>query len=111
MTTASSESRSHATWDGTSHVVGIPKGRKPALYGKSRTFLGPVWRELAGQRGSPIVEGHMVQEHGHMLSRMPPQDAVAAVMGYIKGQSAIAVAWQLGGRQRHLHGERCGARG
>src|SRR5262245_47107838 len=60
MTTSSYESLSHAKWDGKYHVVFIPKGRKKALYGKIRGFLGPVLRELAGQRGSTIVEGHMV---------------------------------------------------
>jgi putative transposase len=69
MTTASYESLSHAKWDGKYHVVFIPKGRKKALYGKSRSFLGPVWRELAGQRGSTIVEGHRVQDHVHRLIR------------------------------------------
>src|SRR5467141_2900328 len=52
------------------HVVFIPKGRKKALYGKIRKFLGPVLRELAGQRGSTIVEGHMVHDHVHMLIRI-----------------------------------------
>jgi putative transposase len=89
----------------------IPKGRKKALYGKIRQFLGPVLRELAGQRGSPILEGHMGQDHGHMLSRIPPKYAVAEVIGSIKGKSAIAVARQCGGRQRHFNGERCWARG
>src|SRR5262245_39180357 len=80
-TTASSESLRHATWAGTSHVVLIPQGRKQARYGKSRSFLGPVWREWAGQRGSPIVAGPRGQAHGHRLSRLPPQYAVAEVMG------------------------------
>jgi putative transposase len=31
---------------------------------------------------------------------------VAEVMGSIKGESAIAVARQCGGRQRNFHGER-----
>jgi len=92
-------------------VVFIPQGRKKALYGKSRSFLGPVWRERAGQRGSPILAGPMVQDHVHRLIRMPPQDAVAEVMGSSKGKSAIAVARQCGGRQRKLHGERFWARG
>ena len=73
MTTSSYESLSHAKWDGTYHVVFIPKGRKKALYGKSRSFLGPVLREWAGQRGSPIVEGHRVQDHVHRLIRIPPK--------------------------------------
>jgi putative transposase len=69
-------------------------------------FLGPVLRELAGQRGSTILEGPMVQDHVHMLSRMPPQYAVAEVIGSIKGKSAIAVARQFGGRQRNFNGKR-----
>jgi putative transposase len=111
MTTSSYESLSHAKWDCKYHVVFIPKGRKQALYGKIRTFLGPVLRELAGQRGSTIVEGPMVQDHVHMLIRMPPKYAVAEVIGSIKGKSAIAVARQFGGRQRNFHGERFWARG
>jgi putative transposase len=111
MTTSSYESLSHAKWDGKYHVVLIPKGRKKALYGKIRSFLGPGLRERAGQRGSTIVEGHMVQDHVHRLIRMPPKDAVAEVIGSIKGKSAIAVARQFGGRQRNCNGERVWARG
>ena len=92
-------------------MVFIPKGRKKALYGKIRRFLGPVLRELAGQRGSTILEGHMVQDHVHMRIRIPPKYAVAEVIGSIKGKSAIAVARQCGGRQRNFHGERFWARG
>ena len=76
-----------------------------------RPLLGPIGRALAGQRGSPLVAGPMVQDHVHMLRRLPPQYAVAEVLGSIKGQRAIAVARQCGGRQSHLHGERCWARG
>src|SRR5499433_4199401 len=101
MTTSSYESLSPSKWDGKYHVVFIPKGRKKALYGKSRSFLGPVLRELAGQRGSTILEGHMVQDHVHMRIRIPPKYAVAEVIGSIKGKSAIAVARQCGGRQRN----------
>ena len=111
MTTSSYESLSHSKWDGKYHVVFIPKDRKKALYGKIRGFLGPVLRELAGQRGSTIIEGHMVQDHVHMLIRIPPKYAVAEVIGSIKGKSAIAVARQCGGRQRNCNGERFWARG
>src|SRR5262245_35264386 len=111
MTTSSYESLSHSKWDCKYHVVFIPKARKKVLYGKIRKFLGPVLRELAGQRGSSIVEGHMVQDHVHMRIRIPPKYAVAEVIGYIKGKSAIAVARQFGGRQRNFNGERFWARG
>ena len=68
-------------------------------------------RELATQRGSTIVEGHMVQDHVHMLIKIPPKYSVAEVIGYIKGKSAIAVARQFGGRKRNFNGERLWARG
>src|SRR5215471_18790085 len=45
MTTSSYESLSHAKWDGTYHVVFIPKGQNKALYGKIRRFLGPALRD------------------------------------------------------------------
>jgi putative transposase len=91
--------------------VFIPKGRKKVLYGKIRKFLGPVFHELARQRASEIGEGHMVADHVHMLIKIPPKYAVAEVIGYIKGKSAIAVARQFGGRKRNFNGEQFWARG
>ena len=73
MTTPSYESLTQSKWDCKYHIVFIPKGRKKALYGSVRKFLGPVFHELASERGSTIVEGHMVQDHVHMLIRIPPK--------------------------------------
>ena len=108
---SSYESLSHSRWDCKYHIVFIPKGRKKSLYGKIRKFLGPVFHELARQRGSEIVEGHLVQDQVPMWVRMPPKYAVAEVIGSIKGKSAIAVARQFGGRQKNFNGEKFGARG
>ncbi len=105
------ESLSHSRWDCNYHVVFIHKCRKKSLYGKIRNYLGPVFHELASQRGSEIIEGHMVQDHVHMLIRIPPKYSVSEVIGYIKGKSAIAVARQFGSRQRNYNGERLWARG
>ena len=111
MTTSSYESLSHSKWDCKYHVVFIPKCRKKSLYGKIRSYLGPVFRELSRQRESEILEGHMVVDHVHMLIRIPPKYAVAEVIGYIKGKSAIAVARQFGGKKRNFNGERFWVRG
>ena len=105
------ESVSHSKWDCKYHIVFVPKGRKKALYGKVRKCLGPVFRALAAQRRSEILEGHMVQDHVHMLIRLPPKSSVAEVVGSLKGKSAIAVARQLGGRKRNCNGETLWARG
>ena len=111
MTTSSYESLSHSKWDCKYHVVFVPKCRKKELYGKIRQYLKTVFHELASQRGSKILEGHMVQDHVHMLISIPPKYAVSEVIGYLKGKSAIAVARQFGGRKRNFNGERLWARG
>jgi putative transposase len=105
------ESLSHSKWDCTYHLVLVPKGRKRERYGKIRKFLGPVLRELAQQRGSPIVEGHRGADHVHLRIKIPPKYAVSEVVGYLKGKSAIAVARQFGGRKRNFKGEQFWARG
>ncbi len=53
----------------------------------------------------------MVQDHVHMMIRIPPKYSVAEVIGYMKGKSAIAVARQFGGRKRNFNGEKLWARG
>jgi len=111
MTASTYESLSHSKWDCKYHLVFIPKYRKKVLYGEIRQFLGPVFRELARQRECEIIEGHMVQDHVHMLIRIPPKHSVSSVVGYIKGKSAIAVARQFGAKQRNFNGERFWARG
>ncbi|MBI4619792.1 MAG: IS200/IS605 family transposase [Desulfobacterales bacterium] len=105
------ESLSHSRWDCKYHVVFIPKGRKKQLYSKIRKFLGPVFRELIRQKECELVEGHMLVDHVHMMLQVPPKYAVAEVVGYLKGKSAIAVARQFSGRQRNFNGERFWARG
>ena len=105
------ESLSHSKWDCKYHVVFVPKCRRKVLYGKIRAYLGPVFHELARQRESRIVEGHMVQDHVHMMIQIPPKMAVSSVIGYIKGKSAIAVARQFSGRKKNFSGERLWARG
>ncbi|WP_342260291.1 IS200/IS605 family transposase [Candidatus Tisiphia endosymbiont of Metellina segmentata] len=105
------ENLNHSKWDCKYHIVFISKCRKKELYGKVRKYLGNVFHELAFQRGSKIIEGHMVQDHVHMLIKIPPKYSVAEVIGYIKGKSAIAVARQFGGRKRNFNGEKLWARG
>ena len=91
--------------------VFIPKGRKKELYGKIKKYLKSTFHELAKQKDCEIVGGHIVQDHVHMLISIPPKYAVAEIIGYLKGKSAIAVARQFGGRKRNFNGEQLWARG
>ena len=62
---------SHSKWDCKYHLLFVPKGRGEILYGKIRSYLGPLFYELAGQKRCRILEGHMVQDHVHMLIDIP----------------------------------------
>ena len=102
---------SHTKWECKYHVVFIPKYRRKVLYGQLRSYLGDVFRELARQKESWIEEGHLQADHVHMLLSIPPKYAVAQVVGYIKGKSAIHIARTYGGRQLNFVGEHFWARG
>ena len=68
-------------------------------------------RELARQKQSEIMEGTMMSDHIHMLIAIPPKYAVAQVVGYLKGKSAIHIARTVGGRQKNFSGAHFWARG
>ena len=70
-----------------------------------------IFRELALQKRCEIISGSLVQDHVHMLIRIPPKYAVAEIVGYLKGKSAIAIARKFSGRTRNFNGEKFWARG
>jgi len=92
-------------------VVFIPKGRRKALYGELRKYLGEGFRKLAEQKESRIEEGHLLPDQVHMMISISPKYAVAQVIGFIKGKSAIHLARVYGGRKQNFVGQSFWARG
>ena len=105
------KSLSHTKWECKYHIVWIPKYRKKVLFKELRQELGTVLRELARQKESEILEGHLMRDHVHILIEIPPKHAVSQVVGYIKGKSAIHIARTYGGRKRNFTGQHFWARG
>ena len=105
------QSLSHTRRECKYHVVFIPKKRKKKIFDGLRRHLGEIFRELAKQKDSQVVEGHLMADHVHMCLSIPPKYAVSNVVGFIKGKSAIAIARQFGGRARNFTGEVFWARG
>ena len=68
-------------------------------------------RRLARQRESDVEVGHLLADHVHMLLSIPPKHAVADLIGYIKGKSAIHIAREFAGRPRNFVGQHFWARG
>lgn len=106
-----SESLSHSRWECKYHVVFIPKCRRKALFAELRRELGEIFRRLAEQKESRVLEGHLMPDHVHMLLSIPPKYAVSQVVGFIKGKSAIHIARVYGERKRNFVGQHFWARG
>jgi len=104
-------SLSRAVWDCKYHIVWILKYRRKVLYGELRKNLGEMFRGLARQKESRVLEGHLMADHVHMFISIPPKYAVAQVVGFIKGKSAIHIARTYGGRRKNFVGEHFWARG
>ena len=96
-------------------MVWIPKCRKKKLYGPLRKELGAVFHALAHQKECRVLKGHLLQDHVHMLisipPKIPPKYAVAQVVGFLKGKSAIHIARTFGSRKQHFTGQHFWARG
>ena len=105
------QSLSHTAWECKYHVVWIPKYRKKKLYGKLRQHLGALIKDLAKQKESMVLEGHLMADHVHMLISIPPKYAVSQVIGFIKGKSAIHIARTYVGQRKNFTGQNFWARG
>ena len=101
----------HPLWECKDHIVFIPKYRRKVLLSALRKDLGAVFRELARRQGCRVEEGHLRADHVQMLVSIPPKYAVAAIVGYLKGKSAIHIARTYRGKERNFTGEHFWARG
>jgi len=101
----------HTEWECLYHIVFIPKYRRKVLYGTLRKHLGEIIRRLARQKECEILEGHLMPDHVHILISIPPKYAVAQVMGYLKGKSAIQIARQFGVVRKNYVGQSFWSRG
>ena len=104
-------SLNHSRWECKYHVVFIPKYRKRLIFGGIRSELGEIFRRLAEQKESRIEEGHLMPDHVHMMISISPKYAVAQVVGFIKGKSAIHIARRYAEVKRNFVGQHFWARG
>ena len=101
----------HTKYECKYHDVFVPKYRQKVLFAELRRNLGDVFHELARQKESRIEEGRLLADHVHMLVSIPLEYAVSAVIGYIKGKSAIYVARNYRGKKKNYAGQHFWARG
>ena len=76
-----------------------------------RNDLAKIFHALAKQKESRITEGNLCLNHVHMCIEIPPKHAVASVIGFLKGKSAIAIARTFQGKKQNYTGAQFWARG
>ena len=84
-------SLAHTQWECKYHIVFAPKYRRQIIYGRLKTDIGKVLRELCERKGIEIIEAELCRDHVHMLVRIPPKFSVSEVMGYLKGKSSLMI--------------------
>ena len=93
------KSLSHVRWDCKYHVVFIPKYRKRVMYGKLRTKIGEIIRDLCRQKSLELLEGHAMPDHTHLCLSIPPKYSVAHSIGFLKGKSAVRIHRAMGNKR------------
>ena len=84
-------SLSHTTWECKYHIVFAPKYRRQVIYGKIKSDIGKILRDLCERKGIEIIEAECCKDHVHMLVRIPPKNSVSEIMGYLKGKSSLMI--------------------
>jgi len=84
-------SLSHSKWNCKYHIVFAPKYRRQVIYGKIKSDIGKILRQLCEMKGVEIIEAEACSDHIHMLVSIPPHLSVASFMGYLKGKSSLMI--------------------
>ena len=104
------ESQSHVRWYCRYHIVIVPKYRGKSIFGALRKELGPILKDLCKRYEVELIEGHVMQDHVHMLLSIPPKFSVANIVGKLKGKSTILIN-QKYVKQRNFRGLNFWSRG
>jgi putative transposase len=82
---------SHLIWHCQYHIVWVPKYRYKVLKGKIGEEVRKTIIVQSERLGCEIVELNVHVDHVHLLIKVPPKVSISALMGVMKGKSAIRV--------------------
>jgi putative transposase len=83
---------SHVIWHCQYHIVWVPKYRYKVLKGKIGEEVRKTIIVQSERLGCEIVELNVQVDHIHLLIKVPPKVSISALMGVMKGKSAIRVS-------------------
>ena len=82
---------SHVIWHCQYHIVWVPKYRYKVLKGKIGEEVRKTIIVQSERLGYEIAELNVQVDHVHLLIKVPPKVSLSALMGVMKGKSAIRV--------------------
>ena len=82
---------SHSLWHCQYHIIWTPKYRFRILKGDVKREVEECIKSFSSQLKCIIVELNVVEDHIHLLVKIPPRISVADYVGVIKGRTAIRV--------------------
>ena len=62
-------SLAHTKWVCKYHIVFTPKYRRKIIYHELRKDIQQIIKDLCKWKGVEIIEGHMMPDHVHLLSK------------------------------------------
>ncbi len=104
------QNQAHVKWYCRYHVVIVPKYRRKSVCGVIRRDIGEIVKELCRRFEVELVEGHVMPDHVHLCSGIPPKYSVSHTIGKLKGKSTILLH-QRYGRKRNFIGLKLWSRG
>ena len=82
---------SHVIWRCQYHIVWVPKYRYKVLKGKIGEEVRRTIIVQSERLACEIVELNVQEDHVHLLIKVPPKVSISAMMGVMKGKSALRV--------------------
>lgn len=74
-------SQSHVNWGCKYHVVVVPKYRRRKSYGRLRSEIGKILRQLWVQKDIELLRGNAMPDHIHLLlGAFPKPQAMSVVI-------------------------------
>jgi len=84
----------HVVYQCSYHLVWTPKYRYRILQGEIKEFVEKKIRAVCEWKHVEILELTIMPDHIHIVAIVPPKLSISALMGILKGKTAIAVFQQ-----------------
>ena len=85
------QSLSHTAYECKYHLVFAPKFRRKEVYGKLKSDIGQILRELCKRKEVEIIAAEACRDHIHMFLSIPPKVSVSSFVGFLKGKSTLMI--------------------